>query len=174
MGKQYNIPDLKAPRLYRKRKNIVNDELIKKFKLKYPIYKDITKAEFNKIIKAFNENVCKEIIENRDGVKLPESIGTIFVGSCDPPKSYNLNVSLLIKEGITSFNKNWETDGHIAKIFFTSYTEKYKYRFRSLWTFKAHRSLKRSLSKEFVKNWTMYHKINSSRKVSEQLYLKRK
>ena len=119
MKKQYNKPDLKAPRLYRKRKNIVTDELIKEFKAKYPIYKDITKPEFNKIVKAFNENVCKEVVENRDGVKLPESVGSLFVGTCEPPKAYNINKELLVKEGITSYNKNWETDGNIAKIFFT-------------------------------------------------------
>lgn len=172
MSNKFKPVDLKAPRFYQKRKNLVDSEFIKKFKEKYPVYKNMTGAEFNNILKAFNKNVVVDVIENRDGVKLPESVGTIFVGTCAPAKKYNVDYGLLNKENITSYHKNWETDGHTCKIFFTSYSEKYKYQFREFWVFKAHRNFKRTLSKEYPKNWTMYHKVNPSIKITEQFFKK--
>jgi hypothetical protein len=173
MSKVYNKPDLFAPRFYSKRKNIVDDQFIKEFKEKYPAFKKITKAEFNNIVKAFSSNVWKEVIEHRDGVKLPESTGTIFIGTCAPPKkSRNIDHKLLMEKNIAASNKNWETDGHLAKIFFSSYWEKYNYRFKDFWIFKAHRTFKRTVSKEYPKNWTMYHKIDPSRQLGDQLNLR--
>lgn len=173
MSKQYNKPDLKAPRFYSKRKNLLNDEFVKEFRKKYPAFKDITKAEINTILKTFNNNFWHEVIENRDGAKLPESVGTVFIGSCAPPKKKrNVDVKLLLEKNITASNKNWETDGNIAKIFFTSYGEKYNYRFRDHWLFQPHRNFKRAVSKEYVKNWTMYHRIDPHRKIGEQFNLR--
>jgi len=169
MSRKFNIPDLKAPRFFQKRHYIVDDEFIEKLVKKYPKYNGLNKRQLTSIIRAFNTNLWKEIIDNRDGVKLPESVGTIFIGTCAPPKiQYNPDYSLLHKKNITASNKNWETDGHIAKIFFTSYAEKYKYRFREHWNFTACRDFKRTLAQEYPKNWTMYHNVHPSLKLSQQ------
>ena len=170
MSPKFNKADLKAPRFYQKRKNLINNEFIKLFSEKFPAYKNITSKEFRNILKAFNQNVINECIENREGVKLPESLGTIFIGTCAPPKKYNLNHKLLSTQGISSYHKNWETDGHTCKIFFTSYSEKYKYQFRDYWVFIPHRYFKRKVSKEYVKNWTMYCKVNPKIKITEQFF----
>jgi hypothetical protein len=169
MQNKFKIPDLNAPRFYQKRHYIINDEFIDKLVKKYPKFEGASITELKRIIKAFNTNLWKEVIENRDGVKLPESVGTIFIGTCPPSKSqYNPDYSLLHKQNITASNKNWETDGNIAKIFFTSYAEKYKYRFREHWNFTACREFKRTLAKEYPKNWTMYHVVSTKLKLSQQ------
>jgi hypothetical protein len=169
MHKEFKIPDLSAPRFVQKSHQVINDDFIKSFIEKYPKYKGLTKSNFKKIIRTFNENVWQKVIDTRDGVRLPENLGVIFIGSCAPPKtSFNPDFSLLHKKEIIASNKNWETDGNLAKIFFLNHTEKFKYRFKDLWVFRAGRVFKRSVSKEFPKNWNIYHKIDPKKKIGAQ------
>jgi len=168
MKKSYKKPDVKAPRFRQKGKVLVTDTLINKFKKKYPKYKDITKVKFNNIIKLFNEEVWSEVIENRDGVQLPEGIGYIFIGSCKNVKKYNFDFKTSSEYNTSVENKNWETDGNVAKIFYSSYSEKYHYKNRECWNFFACRNFKRSVSEEYPKRWTMYHEVNPHKKINEQ------
>jgi len=169
MRPKFKIPDLNAPRFYQRSHNIITKEFIENFVKKYPKYKGITKSEIKKIVKVFNTNSWKETLEHRDGIKLPESVGSLFIGTCPPPKvQYNPDYNLLHKKNIVASNKNWETDGNIAKIFFTSYSEKYKYRFREHWMFHPVRVFKRTVAKEYPKNWTMFHKVDPKKKLSDQ------
>jgi hypothetical protein len=170
MHKEFKIPDLSAPRFVQKSHQVINDEFMDAFVSKYPKYKDLQKSKFKKIIRAFNENVWQLAIETRDGVRLPENLGVIFIGACPPPKtSFNPDFNLLHTKEIVASNKNWETDGHLAKIFFLNHAEKFKYRFKDLWVFRPGRVFKRTVSKEFPKNWNMYHKIDSKKRIGAQL-----
>jgi hypothetical protein len=169
MHKEFKIPDLKAPRFFQKSHQVVNDDFISQFIKKYPKYEKISKTEYKNIIRKFNEAVWKKVIEERDGVRLPENIGVIFIGSCAPPKnSYNPDFNLLHTKEIVASNKNWETDGNLAKIFFLNHAEKYKYRFKDYWAFKPGRIFKRTVAKEFPKNWNMFHKIDPKKKIGTQ------
>jgi hypothetical protein len=172
MKKTFKIPDLNAPRFRQRSRDIITDEFIEMFIEKFPKYKGISKKEFKGIIKEFNNIMFEEIINTRDGVRFPESIGTVFIGTCPPPKqTYNPDFSLLHKNNITASNRNWETDGNIAKIFYITYSEKYKYKFRELWYFIPCRIFTRAVSQEYRKNWNMYHRVDPKRKLNEQ-YLK--
>ena len=51
---------------------------------------NIDNNKFKKIINLFNERIWKEVIENRDGVELPDSLGYIFIGTCPAAKSVNM------------------------------------------------------------------------------------
>ena len=57
---------------------------------------------------------------------------------------------------MTETNRNWDTDGKLAKIFFTSHALKHKMRNREFWSFVACREFKRAVSKSYPKNWTKY------------------
>jgi hypothetical protein len=169
MHTEFKIPDLNAPRFFQKSHQVINDDFINQFIEKYPKYKGLTKTEYKNIIRKFNENVWQKVIEERDGVRLPENIGVIFIGACAPPKkSYNPDFNLLHTKEIVASNKNWETDGNLAKIFFVNHAEKYKYRFKDYWVFIPSRIFKRTVSKEFPKNWNMYHKIDPKKKIGMQ------
>ena len=39
-----------------------------------------------KVIKSFNGKVWEGVIDNRNGIELPESLGYLFIGSCPPSK----------------------------------------------------------------------------------------
>ena len=91
MINNFKKPDLKAPRFRFKRKAFLNKEVLQEFKEMFPMYKNIDNKILKKIIKKFNENLWDGVIEHRDGVELPNSLGYIFIGTCPPRKYLNTN-----------------------------------------------------------------------------------
>tara|TARA_R100001510_G_C7614224_1_gene176885 strand:- start:60 stop:578 length:519 start_codon:yes stop_codon:yes gene_type:complete len=172
MISNFKKPNLNAPRYREKVLSILNAEMLKEFKDKYPAYKNIDNEKLKNIIKFFNEKIWKEVIENRDGVELPYSLGYLFIGTCPAAKSVNTNYALSKKYGKVLQNKNWETDGKVAKIFYTNYTTKYRFRNRELWQFTAVRQFKRAVAKTYPKKWTKYIIMSNNRKVAH-MYKKR-
>jgi hypothetical protein len=173
MMSNFRKPDLNAPRYRPKVLNVLNKELWKSFLIKYPQYKGLTYKNFKKIIGDSNRVLWENVINNRDGVELPESLGFIFLGSCyvKNKNKVNINYGKSIKEGIKISNNNWESDGLLGKIFYTNYSVKYKVQDRQIWTFVPCRYFKRSVAKEYPENWTKYVKVDDRMKVS-RLYTK--
>ena len=85
----YKIPNIKGPRYRKTRLNILEYSRLKKFKDLNPIYKNIKNSKLKKIIKLFNEKIWANVIECRDGVELPESLGYIFIATCNSNKKHN-------------------------------------------------------------------------------------
>ena len=156
MINNFKKPDLNAPRYRQKRLGLLNEETIKEFKDKKPLYSKIDNKKLKKIIKTYNENLWHAVIDNRDGVELPDSLGFMFIGTCPNSKSVNTNYALSNQYGKVLQNKNWETDGNLGKIFYTNWSTKYRFKNRELWRFKACRNFKRTVAKDYPKNWTKY------------------
>ena len=156
MINNFKKPDLKAPRYREKRLGLLNEHTIKEFKDKKPLYADIDNVKLKKIIKLYNNRLWEAVIENRDGVELPDSLGYLFIGTCPSSKSVNTNYALSNQYGKVLQNKNWETDGNLGKIFYTNWSTKYRFKNRDLWRFVACRDFKRTVAKEYPANWTKY------------------
>jgi|TARA_R110000796_G_scaffold99977_2_gene208441 hypothetical protein len=156
MINNFKKPNLNAPRYREKRLGLLNEETIKEFKDKKPLYSDIDNSKLKTIIKLYNVKLWKAVIKNRDGVELPDSLGYLFIGTCPSSKSVNTNYTLSNQYGKVLQNKNWETDGNLAKIFYTNWSTKYRFKNRDLWRFVACREFKRSVAKEYPNNWTKY------------------
>ena len=154
--KEFKSPDLTAPRYRPEVHTIMNKKFFESFKSKYPKYKNLDNKELRKIIKYFNQTLFQTVIDTRDGVQLPEQIGWLFIGTCQSPKKQNTDFVKSKKYGVAVTNKNWETDGKLAKIFFTSYALKHKMKNREFWGFTACRDFKRSVAKAYPENWNMY------------------
>lgn len=166
VNKEYKEPDVKGPRFRQSTVNIVDDKFVKEFKLKYPKYKDLTKVDINRIMKKYNQTVWREVIETRDGVQLPEGLGVLFIATCRSPKRQNIDFAKSKKYGVTVTNKNWETDGKLAKIIYTSNTS-FRFKNRECWGFVASRQFKRTLAKMYPENWNMYIAIDPTKKLRE-------
>jgi len=162
----YRAPNLNGKRYRRKRIGLLNIKTINKFKEKNPAYKNINPEKLKSIIKIFNGRIWNNIIENRNGVELPESLGFIFIGTCSPSKK-NVNIKLSTQYDKPIINRNWETDGNIAKIFYTNFSAKYKFINRDLWGFTAVRNFKRTLAKYYPENWNKYVFVNPKQKVNK-------
>lgn len=167
MGKEHNSPDVKGPRFRQEGYNIISKEFLKNLRTKYQKCASLSDKEIRQIIKRFNETLWETVIDYRDGVNLPEGLGHIFIGSCILLSDKNIDFGKSQKYGVTVKNRNWNTDGRIAKIFYTSYSSKYKFEFRECWSFVGCRNFKRAIAKAYPENWTMYVAIDSSKRIKE-------
>jgi hypothetical protein len=164
---KFNKPNLNLPRYSTPKLKLIDNAFIKAFKEKYPEHKGMEKSFFKKVIKAFNEKLWRQTIENRDGIELPENLGYLFVGACQQPSKENIDYGKSIKYGMKVTHKNWETDGAISKIFYSNYSSRYKLKDRVLWGFTANRYFKRAVTKEFKENWKKYLAIDKTVVVSK-------
>lgn len=160
--REFNKPNVKASRYRPEVYSLLNKKFFDKFKSKYPKYKDMTNLELRNIIKKFHEHVYNTVIEKRDGIQLPEQIGWLFIGACESSKKRNVDYAKSNKYGVEVSYNNWNTDGRLAKIFFTSNAPKHKMKNREFWRFVGCRNFKRSVAKAFSENWNNYIIIDSS------------
>ena len=173
MSKEYKKPDLKGPRYRPKKLNLTNVEFHEKFIEDNPKYDYITNDQFKDIIKTFNEKIWKTVIENRDGIELPEQLGYIFIGSCPRKKGDNTDYKKSEHYGVKIQNQNWESDQYVAKIFYTNFETKYKFKHHELWGFTGLRNFKRSVAKTYPIEWKKYVVVDNLLKVS-RLFRKQK
>jgi len=158
--REFKKPDVTAPRFRPETKNVLTKEFFNLFKEKYPKYKELDNKDLRKIIKKFNQVVFQTVIENRDGVQLPEQIGWLFIGTCQQSKKENVDYAKSLKYGVRVTNKNWDSDGKLAKIFFSNHALKHKIKNREFWSFIACREFKRSVAKSYPENWQMYVEVS--------------
>lgn len=166
MSKEFKKPDLKAPRYRPKRLNFTNSEFFKKFIKEHPKYSFLTNEQFKQIIEKFNEKIWTTVIDFRDGVELPEQLGYIFIGSC-PRKKSNVDFKKSKDFGKILQNRNWESDDYLAKIFYTNFETKYRFKNHELWGFVGLRDFKRSVAKVYPKEWKKYLVVDNMTKVSK-------
>lgn len=164
--REFKKPNVSAPRFRPETYNILNDDFFKNFKKKYEKYKAIKNSDLKNIIKKFNQLLYTTVIDLRDGIQLPESIGWLFIGTCEKSKKQNVDYAKSLKYGVSVSNTNWETDGKLAKIFFTNFAPKHKMKNREFWSFKACREFKRSVAKTYPENWNMYIVVDATKKLN--------
>ena len=169
--KEFNNPDIKAPRFRPDAYNVMNKKFFDSFREKYPKYKHLGNSELKKIGKVFNQTVYQGIIDTRDGINLPEQIGWLFIGTCQQSKKQNTDFAKSKQYGQSVSNNNWATDGKLAKIFFSNFAPKHKIKHREYWMFVACREFKRAVAKSYPENWNMYVEIEPT-KQAKTIYSK--
>jgi hypothetical protein len=63
-------------------------------------------------------------------------------------------------------HQNWESDQYLAKIFYTNFETKYRFKFHELWGFTALRDFKRTVGKTYPKEWKKYVVVDNLTKIS--------
>jgi len=159
-------PDLKAPRYRKSRKGTLNNEFIELLKENVPGSRVLDSEMIKKIVHAFNSNLWNSVIENRDGVEIPGQIGHLFIGTCARSENKNIDFKKSGEYGQIVSHQNWESNQHLAKIFYTTYSTKYKFKNHDLWKFEPTRSFKRSVAKTYPENWKKYVQIDPTIKIS--------
>lgn len=166
MREGFKKPDLNAPRFRLKRINLLNRDLFKRFKKRYPEHKDMSLKQFKEIVRTFNGLLCEGVIENRDGIELPEGLGFIFMGTCPPAKKKNIDIMRSIEHGTAVSHRNWDSDNKLLKIFYTNHTTKYPFQNKQVWSFKAVKQFRKKASGAYKLNWPKYIVIDSKKKIS--------
>jgi hypothetical protein len=163
----YKKPDLNAPRFRPKKHNILNKAFCDKLRSKHKDLEHLTDEEIKNVIKTFNSNIWETAIDNRDGVELPEQLGYIFIGSCPRKKRDTPDVARSIQYGVKVQHQNWESDQYTAKIFYTNFETKYRFKFHQLWGFTGLRDFKRTVAATYPDEWKKYVVVDNLTKVSK-------
>lgn len=153
-------PDLTAPRYRPKRYSVSDRKFIRAFRAKYPQYKAVPEKKIKDIIFEFGEQLWKDVIDNRNGIELPEGLGNVFIGACKT-RQFNPNYKSSLEVGQRVRHRNLESDGYLAKIFYSNYGNKYKFLNRELWKFKGTRDFTRKVNETFSENWPNYVKVDN-------------
>lgn len=164
--KEFTKPDLNAPRFRSKKHNILNKGFYKAFREKYPKYSHLTDKEIKQVIVDFNGRIWETVIDNRDGIELPEQLGNVLIGSYPKKVHDNTNYYLSGILGYHVQNTNFESDQYVAKIYYTNSENKYNFKFHELWGFTGVRDFKRSVAKVYPTDWKKYILMDNKTKVS--------
>lgn len=163
----FKKPDLSAPRFRAKTKNLLNKELHKAFIKKYPKYEELDSNAFKQIISTYNGKMQDAVINHRDGVKLPESLGYVLITKCDRPKGSNTDFAASLKYGKKVNHANWDSDNYLAKICYTNYSLKYRFSDRELWGFTPVKQFKSAVAGSFPKMYNKYIHLTENIKLSK-------
>lgn len=167
MTNQYREPDRKAPRYRTSRLGLLNKELHSRFVNEFPEHNGVDSDQFKDIIRTFNNAIWENAIESRDGTELPEGLGFTFIGTCPPPKKKNYDPIASTKYGQKISHRNFESDNFLAKIFYTNFASKYKFKDREVWKFTGVRDFKIAVAKAYPDNWKKYVQIDNWQNVSK-------
>ena len=162
----YKKPDLNAPRYRPKKLNLTNASFFERFVQENPKHSHITADQFKNVIATFNGKIWETVIKERDGVQLPEQLGFIFIGTCPRKKGDNTAYKKSEHFGVKVQNQNWESDQYIAKIFYTNFETKYRFKNHELWGFSGVRDFKRTIAKTYPTEWKKYVQVDNMMKIS--------
>lgn len=166
MSRPYKKPDLNAPRYRPTKLTFSNQDFYDRFLAANPRYaSQVSLDKFKEVIKTFNGLIWNTVIEERDGVELPEQLGYIFIGTC-PRKKSNIDFHKSAHYGQILQNQNWESDQYVAKIFYTNYETKYSFKHHDLWSFSGVRDFKRTVGKTYPQEWKKYLMVDNMVRVS--------
>jgi hypothetical protein len=168
-SRQYYKADPKAPRFTKPAYNILSDkesDFHKNLKKQHCELKKYRRDVINKCIVLFNQRIAQEVIDNRNGIRLPDGLGIIVAGVCGISKetaSKNINWHELQKTGVAVSFQNRETDAQIIKVKYSNVLDKHMFDNRHMWCFDADRPFTRALSAEFRKpdGWKKYIKFTT-------------
>jgi hypothetical protein len=164
----FRAPDLSAPRYKRKTMNLLNRDLYKAFLERHPEYRDTLDLKtFKSIVQTYNGIIRDTTINYRDGVELPEDLGYIIVAKCDRSSKTNLDFASSIKYGKMITHRNWESDNYLAKICYSNYSLKYRFKDRELWSFIPIKTYRQSVSESFAEMHNKYIYLTDKLKLSE-------
>lgn len=88
----------------------------RKFIRMHPEHKGMAITQFNEIVRAFNNEIVDAVIDNRDGVLLPERLGELAIVAFPKPRRKAIDFGASNKAGELRYHTNWETDNKIGKI----------------------------------------------------------
>lgn len=164
--REFRKPDLNAPRYRAQRPEMLNSAFYKSFRENNPKYNHLTDKDIRTIVYNVNGKIWETVIEERNGIELPEQLGYIFIGSCPAPKKDNPNY--YVSKQLTKIiqHRNWESDQYLAKIFYTNAASKYRFQFSNLWGLSPVRQFSRTVGKVYPENFNKYLVVDDYKRIN--------
>lgn len=127
-----------------------------------------------KVIKTYNKNMIAECLENRDGVEVPGRLGLLILIGIKGVKRRAIDFKKSLDLGVKVYHENFETDGHLGKIFLFKNKAQMSFPNRMFWVFSPIREFKRSCAKVYRENWKKFSVVESKNKISRNEMLMKK
>lgn len=163
----FRAPDLSAPRFKSKKLNLLNKGLFEAFIEKHPEYKGkIDLNDFKSIVMTYNGVIRDTAINFRDGVELPQDLGYLLIAKCNRSEKLNPDFRSSIKYGKVVPHTNWDSDNYLAKICYSNYSLKYRFKDRELWSFVPTKVFRQDVSKNFAEMYNRYIHLTDKLKLS--------
>lgn len=156
--------DLKASRFNSRkyRENIVTEELWKEWKEKTGRTESF--KEFRDVWHKIATNIVDNIVEERDGIRLPKGIGDMYLGFLPGSKKQFIDYQESLKYGKHIWHENWDTNQKAGKIIYGTRHRKYLHKLAGWWAFTACRNFKKRAVQAFKDNPTRYKNSIERRK----------
>jgi hypothetical protein len=151
----FNAPNIKGPRFRKDYKKVLNRSLYDKFIVAHPEHSNISFEKFESTVSSSLNKMWQVTLDERDGIQLPIG-GSLFIGSTKIRVKNNYDIQASIKANLPIKHRNHDTDGYVAKIYYSPYLAKVSGRDRSLWSFKGVREYKRKVSTVYPVNYKKY------------------
>jgi len=154
------IPNRKAKRARTKSLQVLDVTRLRKFHLLFPEYKKVTQKEFHQVMRVFHEELIDDIVDNRDGVILPNNLGFLQILSFKYKNVKRVDYAKSIKYGKRFYFKNWDTDGYLGKVIYKSFFKNRGIKFYNFWIFELVRPAKNKISAAFRENYQSYRSFH--------------
>lgn len=122
---------------------------------------------FKSIIQDFNTEITNEVIENRDGVKLPAMMGVMALCSFKPKTNPPLDWKSVTEYNLKIKDLNLRTNELACKIVYSVYGSKYRFKHFHLWRFEGCRTFKTRVSEAFRNNFNKYKRMDNKSRISK-------
>lgn len=161
-------PNVKGPRFRKRSMTVLNKNTYDKFLLKYPEHSNLSLIDFKKIVHTFNGFLKDCVVEHRNGIELPEGLGFIFMGTCQPTKAKNIDFRKSFEYGVEALHKNWDSDNKLMKIFYSNLNTKLPFHNRQVWMFKANKDFRKQASDAYKLNFNKYIEVSPMENISRR------
>ena len=71
------------------------------------------------------------------------------------------------EHGVIIQHQNWDSDQYMAKIFYTNFETKYRFKHNDMWSFVGIRDFKRTVGKTYPEEWKKYVVVDDLVRVSK-------
>lgn len=163
MAEVFKKPNRKGKRFRKTYHTVPIQNVLSKIKVKYPKYKDLTPKQALNIVNLFSIFLTEKTVNTREGVELPEGLGTVMVTSFKTSKRL-IDKANSEKLGVKVYHNNLTTDGFMAKIFYSNDRMKYKLPNREMWGLKGCRDFTNLASSRFKDDWKKYIQLERASK----------
>jgi len=178
--KQYTPTDPHIPKFRWKRFDILNNsnkDFYAAMKQQYPELDKYSNKDISKIIEHYNKRLAQEVINNRNGLKLPDGLGIVVAGACRISRksaAENIDFKTSDELGQTVIHQNLHSDEYIAKIKYSNELDRHMFDNHHLWFFDACRPLTRTVAAEFKNGNHKNYIVFTTRQHISHLFRKQK
>lgn len=169
MAEIFNKPNRNGKRFRKTCHTVSISKVLSKIKGKHPKYKHLTLEQIRSIVYGFSTFLTEKTVDHREGVELPEGLGTVLITSFKTNKRL-IDKATSEKLGVKVYHNNLVTDGFMAKIFYSNDRMRYRLPNREMWGLKGVREFRELASKSFKDDWKKYIQLEIRKRESRPRY----